>query len=49
MTVTPSARVVTCMRCRDTGPAAASAAATCSRVAPHSSATAAAHSAFDTW
>ena len=31
MTVTPSSRVVTCMRCRDTGPGRASAAATCSR------------------
>src|ERR1700722_19585279 len=49
MTVTPSSRVPTCMRCLDTGPAAASAAATCPRLEPHSNATAAAHSAFDTW
>ncbi len=49
MTVTPSPRVATCMRCFDTGPAAASAPATWSMLAPHSRATAAAHSAFDTW
>ncbi|SHX27330.1 Uncharacterised protein [Mycobacteroides abscessus subsp. abscessus] len=37
------------MRRRETGPAPASAAATCARVAPHSSATAAAASALLTW
>ncbi len=41
--------MVTCIRCRDTGGAAGSAAATCSTLAPHSSATAAAHSALVTW
>src|ERR1700733_6095816 len=49
MTVTPSARFVTCLRCRDTGPAAASDAAICSTLAPHCSATALAHSALVTW
>src|ERR1700754_4870429 len=49
MTVTPSARLVTCMRCRDTGPAAASDAAICSMLAPHCRATAPAHSALVTW
>src|SRR4029078_5775004 len=48
MTVTPSPRVATCMRCLDTGRATASEAATCSRLAPHSIATAGAQSALVT-
>ena len=46
ITVTPSDRLTTCMRCCETGCAPANAAATWSGVAPHSSATAAAHSAL---
>ena len=48
-TVTPSGRSATSIRHRDTGAAAESTPATCSGLAPSSSATAAAASALPTW